>query len=161
MSDAWIADVYPRIHRAAWAMTGNPSLADDLAQETFVTALDKWNSFHGRSSRLTWLHGILIRINRKQFRSLARFRRRIQSYWERNGLQESEDGGNELAIREWNESVWSEVAKLPRPQAEAITLRFASEMTYQQIGDAVGCPEGTAKTRVPPRTEAIAAKRTI
>ncbi|MEO1529980.1 MAG: RNA polymerase sigma factor [Planctomycetota bacterium] len=149
MSDAWIRDVYPRIHRAAWAMTGDPSVADDLAQETFVVALDKWDSFDRRSTRLTWLHGILIRTSRKRFRSLARLRRRLEAYWQRDPRpQVSADSSRQLALREWNESVWSEVAKLSRPQAEAITLRFACDMTYEQIAEAVGCPEGTAKTRV-------------
>lgn len=149
MTDAWIREVYPRIHRAAWAMTGRGALADDLAQETFVVALDKWDSFAAQSTRMTWLHGILIRLCRKRFRSSARLRRRIAAYWTRTSEPHaSPDVALEVARQEWNESVWAEVAKLPRPQAEAITLRFASEMTYEEIASAIGCAEGTAKTRV-------------
>ncbi|MEL6108950.1 MAG: RNA polymerase sigma factor [Planctomycetota bacterium] len=149
MTDPWIREVYPRIHRAAWALTGQVSLADDLAQETFVVALDQWESFGGRSSRMTWLHGILIRLCRKRHRSTTRLRRRITAYWTRKSApNESPDVALEVAQHEWNESVWAEVAKLPRRQSEAITLRFACEMTYAEIASAVECAEGTAKTRV-------------
>ena len=58
------------------------------------------------------------------------------------------DPATELAHRQWRESVWAHVAELPESQREALVLRFAEEMTYQQIADILGCAEGTAKTRI-------------
>lgn len=146
--DAWVADNYPRIHRAAWLVTGDRHEAEDLAQETFVVAIDRWNRFDGRSSRATWLFGILIRLNRRRSRSLSRLRRRIQEYIDRKTLQPNPDPSTELAHQQWRESLWADVATLPPSQRDAVLLRFAEEMTYQQIAETLGCAEGTAKTRV-------------
>lgn len=148
-TDEWVAEMYPSIHRAAWAITGNPSTADDLAQETFVVAIEQWNRFDGRSKRSTWLQGILIRLSRKHFRARARLHRRLQT-WGRRKKPDAEtiDPASKLAEVEWKQSIWSEIAKLPRPQAEALTLRFHSELPYEQIAETLNCAVGTAKTRV-------------
>ncbi len=148
MDQQWIEKEYPSIHRAAWALTGDPAVAEDLAQETFVVALERWNSFDHRSRRSTWLHGILIRLSRKHFRSLARFRRRLEKRFYLESNSEQCDAATELAKQEWDRSIWSEVATLPRRQAEAITLRFAGEMTYEQIAQVTGVAEGTVKSRI-------------
>ena len=66
MDQAWIETHYPPIHRAAWWMTGNLIEADDLAQQTFVVALDRWHTFDGRSEPSTWLFGILLRLKSRQ-----------------------------------------------------------------------------------------------
>ena len=149
IDDDWIREHYPRIHRAAWLMTGDAWEAEDLAQETFIVALDRWDSFRGQSARETWLYGILIRVSQRRNRSIVRMKRRLARYAElfisSNQYARVEQAA---AQRQWNESVWADVARLPADQQVAVTLRFAQEMSYQQIADTVGCPLGTAKTRV-------------
>lgn len=147
--EAWVCAVYPKLHHAAWAMTGDATAAEDLAQETLLAAIENWDRFRGTSNRDAWAHGILIRLSRKRFRTLARFRRRLQQRWRKHPQRQSDpDTSDVVATREWNQSVWSHVAKLPRRQAEAITLRFAKEMTYDEIAEALDCASGTAKSRV-------------
>ena len=95
------------------------------------------------------MHGILIRLARKHFRTLTRLRRRIQRYVKESEKHESvNDHADQIAETEWQQSIWSEVAKLPRPQAETIVLRFGQQLTYDEIAQAVGCAVGTAKSRV-------------
>ena len=153
IDDARIREFYPRIHRAAWLMTGDAWEAEDLAQETFVVALDRWKTFEGRSSESTWLYGILMRLQQRRRRSLARMRRRLMQYVERGGgeqrtISQTEDPSTMLAQSQWRESVWADVARLPAPQQTALTLRFAEEMSYEQIAETIGCAAGTAKSRV-------------
>ena len=146
--DEWIAAHYQRVFRSAWLMTGNRQEAEDLAQDTFVVAIDRWERFDGRSTRATWLYGILMRLSRKRWRSVARLKRRIEVYASRTQRREIADPQQELADRQWRESVWSEVATLPAKQREAVLLRFAEDMSYDQIAAAMNCAVGTAKTRV-------------
>ncbi|TWU08199.1 RNA polymerase sigma factor [Stieleria varia] len=148
MDQAWIEDHYPIVHRAAWTMTGDVWAAEDLAQETFVVALDCWNGFQGRSSRLTWLYGILLRLRQRRSRTLSRLQRRIETYAGLRPPQRAPDPIDEQMQTEWNASVWSLVRRLPKRQADAVTLRFAQQLTYQEIADAAGCSLGTAKSRV-------------
>lgn len=146
--DDWIVENYEKIHRAAWLMTGDAWEAEDLAQETFAIALDRWGRFEGRSSVSTWLFGILIRVRNRRSRSIARMRRRLQRYGQLHVPPTSENPETLLAQSQWRESVWAEVARLPKPQRDAVTLRFANELGYEQIAEIVGCAVGTAKTRV-------------
>jgi RNA polymerase sigma-70 factor (ECF subfamily) len=150
IDDRWIGDHYGRIHRAAWYMTGDAWEAEDLAQETFVVALDRWDRFDGRSSESTWLYGILIRLHRRRRRSFVRMRRRLLGYLDRAGelAREIDDPQVRLAQQQWRESVWAGVARLPSNQRVAIVLRFAEGMSYQEISDSIGCAVGTVKTRV-------------
>ena len=148
--DEWVRAHYARIHRSAWLMTGNATKAEDLAQEVFLVALDRWSRFEGRSSDSTWLYGILIRLHQKQNRTLARLRKRLKSYVDLSAAPErgEPDPSHQMADRQWRQSVWSMVAKLPTEQQQAITLRFAEQMSYQEIAAAMDCRLGTAKTRV-------------
>lgn len=153
MNDDWIREHYSRIHRAAWLMTGDPWSAEDLAQETFIVALDQWHKFADRSSETTWLYGILIRLDKRRRRTLGRMRRRWKKYIERGehletGAANEIDPQTGLAQQQWRDSIWAKVAVLPPAQREAITLRFAEEMSYQQIAETLNCAVGTAKTRV-------------
>ncbi|QDT12510.1 RNA polymerase sigma factor [Planctomycetes bacterium K23_9] len=152
-SDDWVRTCYGQIHRAAWMMTGDAWAADDLAQETFVVAIDKWNKFDGRSTRSTWLYGILIRLHRRHNRTLSRLSRRLKKHGLQTEHQQSEkrnaaDPAIVMATRSWQQSVWAAVAQLPQAQREAITLRYAQELTYEEIATAINVPSGTIKTRV-------------
>lgn len=153
IDDEWIREHYSRIHRAAWLMTGDAWSAEDLAQETFIVALDQWQKFEGRSSETTWLYGILLRLDKRRRRTLGRMRRRWKQYIERGehlelGATNELDPQTQLAQQQWRDSIWAEVAELPNAQREAVTLKFAEEMNYQQIAETLGCAVGTAKTRV-------------
>ncbi len=148
-SNDWICRHYARIHRAAWVMTGDAWEAEDLAQETFAVALEKWKSFQGRSTDATWLFGILLKLRSRRERTLVRMKRRLQEYVDRNrNTKSSEDPQQALSEKRWKESVWASVARLPKPQRDAVTLRYAEGLSYDKIADIVGCPPGTAKTRV-------------
>lgn len=148
MDDRWVSYHYPIIYRAAWTMTGNTAEAEDLAQETFVVALDRWDTFAGRSTRSTWLYGILIHLHRRRSRSLSRLKRRL----ERNANSKNESVHDDPAAEDyyeaWKSSVWSLVAKLPAVQCAAITLRFMQELSYRELAQAMNCSVGTAKSRV-------------
>ena len=51
----------PRIHALCRRMTGDPALADDLLQESFLSVWQHLPRFEGRSRFSTWLHQIAIR----------------------------------------------------------------------------------------------------
>ncbi len=49
----------PGLRRYARTLTSDPRSADDLVQDTIVRALERRDSFAGRSSLATWLHRIM------------------------------------------------------------------------------------------------------
>lgn len=58
--EAVVRDYLPQVVRAARAAGLAPHEADDAAQATFITFLEKASSFEGRSHVRTWLFGILF-----------------------------------------------------------------------------------------------------
>jgi RNA polymerase sigma-70 factor (ECF subfamily) len=55
----WVDQYGDGLYRFALARVKDPSAAEDLVQETFVSAIRSLKSFKGKSSRKTWLTAIL------------------------------------------------------------------------------------------------------
>ncbi len=59
--EAWVDRYGGTLYRYALSQTRDPSVAEDLVQETFLAALRSLASFRGDASLLTWLVSILRR----------------------------------------------------------------------------------------------------
>ena len=146
----FIAEQYfPRIHRAALVLSGNPWDADDLAQETFLVLSRQFDRFRARSSVYTWLYGILLNLDRNHRRRGSLRRHKLRVLWE----QETGDRAMPAAevsveVAEWKHSLWRYVAELPDGQRHALVLRFSEQLRYDEIAEVLGCPLGTVKSRI-------------
>ena len=141
---------YPRIRRAALLLSnGNAWEADDLAQETLLHAAQGWSRFKGASCEGTWLYSILVNQHRQRQRTGRRSWRRWLSWFERNPRNVSSAAPEApLVAAEWQSSLWAAVALLPDSQREAIVLRYAEGLTYEEIARVLNCPMGTVKSRL-------------
>jgi len=141
---------YPRIRRAALLLSGgNEWEADDLAHETLLQAARGWSRFSGRSQEMTWLYSILLNQHRRGRRSARRLWRRWLGWLERKpGDESSGVPEHKLIAEEWNTSLWNAVSLLPEAQRESVVLRFAEGLSYEDIGQVLGCPVGTVKSRL-------------
>ncbi len=146
------ADLYfARVHRAALILTGNPWDADDLAQETFLVLARDGPSFAGRSSLYTWLYGIMLNLERRLRRTRTTRQRALRVLAEQENLSHRTTTPAPeacLEAAEWSKSLWALVDRLPEPQRAALVLRFAAELTYEEIAQVLGCPLGTVKSRI-------------
>jgi len=118
--------------------------AEDLVQETALRALCNIDKFEPGTNFRAWLSTIL----RNQFYNEIRSRARSAAYDEatlattstsRVTAQESR-----LEMRDFERAF----AKLPETQREALSLVGANGLSYEEAAEAVGCPEGTMKSRV-------------
>jgi RNA polymerase sigma-70 factor (ECF subfamily) len=57
--DVWVDQYGDYLHRFALSRVKDPSVAEELVQETFLAALRSQENFQGRSSPRTWLIAIL------------------------------------------------------------------------------------------------------
>src|SRR5918992_55617 len=51
---------WPAIHRAAWLVTHDAQAAEDIAQESFLAALQRLDGFDRRRPFRPWLHRIVV-----------------------------------------------------------------------------------------------------
>ena len=144
------------VFRAALAAVGNAAEADDVAQETFVTAFRKLDGFRAESAFRTWLLSIAWRKALDRRKSMVRWIRRHDTptfddgsvdVFERlaspNRLQDED-----LAAADQQRLVRRMIATLPRKLRDALLLAGSGDYTYEQIGSMLGVPVGTVKWRV-------------
>lgn len=142
---------FQRIHRAALMLTGSPWEADDLTQETFAVAARSGHGFEGRSHIYTWLYGILLNLDRRRRRSSGMQRRKLREVWsgpKKKAASSELPSSSSVEVAEWKRSLWSYVAQLPDGQREALVLRFAEQLHYEEIAEVLSCPLGTVKSRL-------------
>ena len=129
-------------------MCGRSWEADDLAQETFLQAIQAWHGFAGSSRVETWLYGILMRVQSKRRRSAGRAWNRWLR-WFQGQPSEAADGVKQgLELQEWQDSLWPAVARLPLVQQQVLILRYSEDFTLAEISEILSCPLGTVKSRL-------------
>ena len=75
--DAWYRRTLPRVYSYLLSRCGNdPTLAEELSQQTFIAAVDLRSRYDGRSDTVTWLCGIARHKLADHFRRVERDERR-------------------------------------------------------------------------------------
>jgi RNA polymerase sigma-70 factor (ECF subfamily) len=144
------------VYRAALAALRSPADAEDAAQDAFLLAYRRLDSFRGDASFKTWLLSIAWHqaINR---------RRSLTSVWRRMVMPRTEDeaesvlagiaaagpspeqkAGQEQLRRGIREAIRALSPKL----RDALLLAQAGEYSYEEIGAMLHAPLGTIKWRV-------------
>ena len=119
-----------------------PLDADDCLQETFLAALRSYGGFDGRHPR-AWVLTIARRKAIDSTRARARRPAPLADPAAALDVVESIDG-----MSPPDAEVWDAVAALPVGQRAAVLLRFAVDLRYREVGEALGCSEEAARQRV-------------
>jgi len=56
---SWVTEYTEVLFKWAWHKTSDEKLAEDLVQDTFLTAIESFHTFQGKSQPKTWLFSIL------------------------------------------------------------------------------------------------------
>ena len=128
--------------------------ADDMLQDCYLRALRGWHQFDGRASRQAWLLGIARRTCADWFRT----KRRKGVPVGLAKLDDCEDGLLKRSSADRIEAVWGAIKELNAEQSEVVHLRFAADLSYAEIGQALGIPVGTVRSRLHRGLKAIREK---
>ncbi len=122
---------------------GDAALADDLAQETFLRAWRKLETFRAEARFSTWLFGIAV----NEFR--ARLRRDRRHLW---GDTESQPVAPELATDPSPHGLRLDLdealLRLSLPERAAILLCCQLGLTHEEAAQTLCAPLGTVKTNI-------------
>jgi RNA polymerase sigma factor (sigma-70 family) len=118
--------------------TVGPDDAEDCFQETFISALRAYPRLKPDSNLRAWALKIAHRKALDLFR--ARKRRPLP-------VEELPEQPVEASPNGYSE-VWAAARDLPSKQREALLYRFAADLPYSDLADALGCTEEAARQRV-------------
>ena len=143
----------------AYRLTQNREEADDITQETFLSAVRAIANFRGDAELKTWLFRITVNHARNRFRWWKRRRldRTISidaqfGESETAGIDRIADSGKDpeqtaLEI-ERKSAVFRELGNLPHVYREVVVLCDVEGYSYDEIALIVGVGIGTVKSRI-------------
>ncbi len=138
-----LVGLIPQLRAFARSLTGDPTAADDLAQDAMVKAWDARASFEMGTNMKAWTFMIL----RNQFYSEKR------RSWRQSQLDQEAAERTLVAIDDPSAPVALDelrmgLAMLPAEQREALVLVGAGGFAYEEAALICGCAVGTVKSRV-------------
>src|SRR3954447_9664229 len=113
--------------------------ADDYFQETFIAALRAYPRLRADSNLRGWLFTIAHRKALDSHRARGRRAIPVDALPETVGEPLMNDGEPEL---------WRAVGGLPTKQRAAVLLRFAGDLAYRELAEAMGTTEAAARRNV-------------
>ena len=131
-----------RIHRLMLRMTRSADDAFDLTQEAYMRAFTQIDQFDGRSSLGTWLYRIAVNQALQFLRRTKLGRQKMQIVRERHVPETG------LDARDTRLDVRAALATLDADERAILLLRYHEGLSYQEIGDVLGCAEGTVASRL-------------
>ncbi|HVE14943.1 MAG TPA: sigma-70 family RNA polymerase sigma factor [Elusimicrobiota bacterium] len=160
------------VYNLALRLTGNAADAEDLAQEALLKALKALPSFRGEAQASTWLYRITVNAWKNRVRAEKR-----RAFWKSvplasllmGGRDGEEDGAGDLKAadapldagleqEETSKAVQGALLELEEESRAVVVLREIEGLSYEQIAQTLGLPEGTVKSRLSRAREALKAK---
>jgi RNA polymerase sigma-70 factor, ECF subfamily len=140
-----------KVYMVILGLLRNRDDALEVAQETFFRAYRKINSFQGGSSFYTWIYRIAVNLaidaQRRQKRNPLDYRETIDTLLE-SQEESARDPFADVHDRELRENLIKAINDLTPEHKAVIVLRTIEGLSYRDIGEILGCSEGTVMSRL-------------
>lgn len=139
---AAIGPELPGAYRLAGYILSDAIEAQDAVQEALERAWTGWPKLRSRDAAKAWFGRILINVCRNRLAS--RRRTSVRDLNEEFDLTDTNDPFRASLLRD---AVGRAMSELTADQRIVIVLRFWGRLSMPEIGERLGIPEGTAKSR--------------
>jgi RNA polymerase sigma-70 factor (sigma-E family) len=142
----FFAATWPRLFRAALAMTGDVGHAEDALQSAYAKAYASWNRVRGADHPEAY-------VRRMAVNEVLGVRRRA---WWRGERGHHATGAPPEPARAGSpptegildrDEMWTALQALPPRQRAVLVLRYYEDLSEQQTAAALGCSVGTVKSQ--------------
>lgn len=147
------------LYRLTWQLTRDPSDAQDLVQETLARAFTRFHLLRAEGTALVWLRCMLRNLFLNQKDKVRR-----EQEWTNGALSSvealEEKGAvaclpvesrtpERLVLSQMEaDAIREAIGNLPAAYKEAVILGHLEGLSYQEIGDRLGLPLSTVRTRL-------------
>jgi RNA polymerase sigma-70 factor (ECF subfamily) len=126
-----------RMTRYAVGVTGDLMVAQDLVQEAYIRAWQRWKTVAAYDSAESWVRVVVTRLSNDRFRRL-RVSRRIDRWLGPPPPAPPPSENTVLLI--------SALRRLPVGQRRAVSMHYLADMSIADIAVEEGVAEGTVKS---------------
>jgi RNA polymerase sigma-70 factor (ECF subfamily) len=123
-------------------LSGDYTLADDLAQDCFIHAWEKLQTYSGRGSFIGWLLKVAYTTFLQSKRSAKRYTEIMSSA---GHVADQESGGQTRPDDEITD-LEKFLAVLTEEERAIMVMSYACGLSHREIGDATDLPVGTVKS---------------
>jgi len=117
-----------------------PSNAEDIVQDAFVRAYERWSTIARYERPELWLRRVAINLAMSRYRRL-----RVQA---RHNASLAAAGMVELGVSDGAAALFVALQRLPRRQAQVLALRYVDEMPTSDIAEVLSMTPGTVRTHL-------------
>lgn len=151
-----LVDLYrDKLFHMAYRMLNNRQESEDVVQDTFLRVYKNLDRFDDSLKFSTWIYRIATNL------CIDRLRKRRPTYSldaessEYEGLDgysmipsDNRTPESELILSDTQRIIHEAIASLPPKYKSVMILRYIHDMSLQEVGDILGMPVTTIKTRV-------------
>jgi RNA polymerase sigma-70 factor, ECF subfamily len=139
---------YPAMLALGYKLTGNDAEAEDLVQEAFFRAHQRWSTVAGYDRPGAWMRRVVVNLatsRSRRIKSSALTMLRLRRQPATSGVTLSHP----------TLEFWHVVRTLPRRQAQVVALYYEADRPVSDVAAILGCAEGTVRAHL------HAARRTL
>ena len=134
----WYRDHHPRLASAILALSRDPDLSAEVADEAFSRALERWSRVSEMASPEGWIYRTAVNL-------LHRTRRRHEV--ERRVLRRSTVATPARDLG-WDPDLLAAIAGLPERQRLAVALHYIADLRVEDTAEAMGVQPGTVMATI-------------
>src|SRR4051795_4806453 len=140
-----------KVFNVAYKFVGKHDEAEDLTQDIFLKIFKALRTFDRRANFQTWIISISRNLCIDHYRSVRKERQTVARDVDMSDLQPASSDRGPYAAAEHQDLralLRQALETLPSTLRTAVVLRDLQELSYQEIADRLGLPEGTVKSRI-------------
>jgi RNA polymerase sigma-70 factor, ECF subfamily len=136
----------------ALRLSGDPSQAEDLSQETMLKAYRSWHQYQPGTNARAWLLTILRHTFINQYRRTKHHKAtvdvtEVEHYTVFHDVQDADPEGT-FFDQIIDEEIYQAIDALPDEFRETVVLSDVEGLSYAEIAEITGVPVGTVKSRL-------------
>lgn len=147
-----VREHHAAVYRYALRLSGKEADAEDLVQATFLKAQSAAAQLRDPSKARSWLFSILRNLFQMQLRKQSQLE---VVYWGPELAEAAEDAVVESVD---HEELHKALAEIPESFRLVLAMFYFEELSYRQIAEKLGAPEGTVMSRLSRAKEHLKAR---
>ncbi|BCJ56143.1 RNA polymerase sigma factor [Actinoplanes sp. NBRC 14428] len=133
---------HAELARLAYLLTGEASVADDLAADALVEVWRHWTRVEAADDPAAYARGIVANLTRKWIRGRVRDRHGLLGLRLLSGTREGGDPDLPAVL-----DVRSALRQLPHRRRACVVLRYAFDLSEREVAQALGISVGAVKSQ--------------